>query len=326
MKSLISFLFLNFICLSSLAEDRRTDPSSLTIMTYNTYFMWDGDLPEDCQSRDPIKRLPWFNDPGKALEHMADIAAVIKNNDPDMVNLVELESLAALEKLNNTFLKDSGYKAYMIGNNRNGVCQDVGLLTRIDPLEALARDKSRIDNSEGKSKGVRKNYYAKFEINSHKIALIGGHFKAIPDDKSSKEYREIQATILSDRADTLRSEGFLPIILGDFNDFDSHTLDRNRNRSITRTLKILRGGNTKTRQDDLLNVMQLISQPDRYTAVYDHDRDGLLESYDPDELSAIDHLLIDRQLTPFLERAYIDHTAPLNKHLDHRPIVTILKF
>lgn len=313
------------ISFESLSEDRRTDTSRLTVMTYNTYFMWDGLAPEDCKTNRAIKFLPWFNDPQKAAVHMAEIADVIKNNNPDIVSLVEIEGFDALQKLNTTYLKGMGYKVYMKDDNHRGICQDVGILTRIDPIE-INRDKSRRKNSEDKTKGVRKNYYATFEINNHKIALIGGHFKAHPTVEANREYRNIQATILSDRADKLREEGFLPIILGDFNDFDSKTYDRNSNETITRTLKILRGDNTKTHSDDMFNVANLISHSDRYTAAWDEDGDGLFEFFDPDELSSLDHLLIDKMLMPFVENAYIDHTAPLKKTLDHRPVVVVFAF
>lgn len=311
---------------SLIAEDRRHDKSTLKVMTYNAYFLWDGKEPEECSHNNAIKGLPWFNNSEKAKQHMAEVASVIKNNNPDIINFVEVENIEALKMLNNNFLSDMGYKAYMKDNNKNGVCQDVGMLTRIDP-EEIDRDKSRLDHSSGKTKGVRKNYYAKFNINGKKIALIAGHFKAIPSDKSSKEYRELQARIISNRANELRKEGYLPIVLGDFNDFDSNVLDRNSNVSITKTLKILSGKNTYSKsEDDLFNVAKLINKNDRYTAIYDEDGDGMLESYDPDELSSLDHLFIDKGLLQYVENAYIDHTAPLKKKLDHRPIVVEFGF
>jgi hypothetical protein len=41
-----------------LAEDRRPDQASLSVMTINTYFMWDGVAPEEGSSQIDI---PWRN-------------------------------------------------------------------------------------------------------------------------------------------------------------------------------------------------------------------------------------------------------------------------
>lgn len=320
---MIKFYFFLCILFTSLsfAEDRRPDKNKLKVMTYNPYFLWDGKAPEECKHQNAIKSLPWFNKPDVAKQHMAEVAEIIKNNNPDIINFIEVESINSLKILNDNFLQGLGYKAYMKDNNKSGVCQDVGILTRIDPI-TIDRDESRINDSSGKSKGVRKNYYAKFHVNNHKIALIGAHFKAIPSNKSYKEYREIQARIISNRANELRKSGYLPIVLGDFNDFDSKVLDRNNNVSLTNTLKILSGQNTYSKtEDDLFNIAKLINKNDRYTAIFDEDKDGMLESFDPDELSSLDHLLIDKKLIQYIDNAYIDHTSALKKTLDHRAVI-----
>lgn len=108
MKKYLLALTTLLVCINTSAADRRTDKNTLTIMTYNTYFMWDGVAPEDCSTRDSTKKLPWFNNPEKAKRHMAEIADVIKNNNPDIINLVELESLDYLNILNNEFLQGFG--------------------------------------------------------------------------------------------------------------------------------------------------------------------------------------------------------------------------
>ena len=49
------------------ADDRRTDPSQLTIMSLNAEFLWDGLDPEE---GNPQVQFPWKGVPDEALEHM----------------------------------------------------------------------------------------------------------------------------------------------------------------------------------------------------------------------------------------------------------------
>ena len=90
------------------AADRRSDRSRLVVMTFNAEFLWDGRAPEEGQVN-----FPWKNSPDQADERMRAIAGIIAAHDPDIVNLVEVEGLAALEHLNSTFLADEGYGAFL---------------------------------------------------------------------------------------------------------------------------------------------------------------------------------------------------------------------
>ena len=91
------------------AEDRRIDKTRLVVMTFNTYFMWDGVSPEEGQVQ-----FPWKGSQVEADEHMQKIAEVIIRNDPDVVTLVEVEGLAALNRLNDNFLAGRGYEVSFI--------------------------------------------------------------------------------------------------------------------------------------------------------------------------------------------------------------------
>ena len=100
-----ALLSLQLLPSAALAEDRRPDPASLSVMTINTYFMWDGVAPEDGSSQIDI---PWRNSQLEAEEHMAAIAEVIARANPDIVNLVEFENEAPLTTLNARFLARRG--------------------------------------------------------------------------------------------------------------------------------------------------------------------------------------------------------------------------
>ena len=53
-----ALMSLQLLPIAALAEDRRPDAASLSVMTINTYFMWDGVAPEDGSSQIDI---PWRN-------------------------------------------------------------------------------------------------------------------------------------------------------------------------------------------------------------------------------------------------------------------------
>ena len=101
-KARLSFVGLLLLFPASLlAEDRRTDTSRLSVMTINTLFMWDGVAPEEGSSS---IGFPWKGDPDAAKDHMEELAQLIKASNPDIINLVEVENLDALNLLNDTLL------------------------------------------------------------------------------------------------------------------------------------------------------------------------------------------------------------------------------
>src|SRR6266536_1042961 len=67
------------------ADDRRTDTASLTIMTFNAEFLWDGVEPED--GADTLD-FPWRHSQTEAEEHMAKVAEIVIRANPDILNLV----------------------------------------------------------------------------------------------------------------------------------------------------------------------------------------------------------------------------------------------
>lgn len=118
------------------AEDRRTAPCGLSVMTLNAEFLWDGVEPEEGQVS-----FPWKGSQTEAEDHMRRVAEVIARSNPDIVNLVGVENLAALTTFNTKFLGDRGYRPYLVTGRDTFTGQDVGLLTRVDPEgNAVQRD------------------------------------------------------------------------------------------------------------------------------------------------------------------------------------------
>lgn len=197
------------------AADRRADTDHLVIATLNAEFLWDGQAPEEGQVS-----FPWKNDPTKAEEHMRRVANVIRALDADIVVVVEVENQAALNALNTKFLAGEGYAAFVSNGTDTFTGQDVGLLTRIDPVGNSVRRDDRKGTSGSTEKSVSKNLVARFEAGTTKLALVGIHLLARPDDESRKADRQAQADAVLKIARDLVSDGFEVVVLGDFNDFD----------------------------------------------------------------------------------------------------------
>jgi exonuclease III len=306
------------------AEDRRIDRQFLTIMTLNAEFLWDGVPPEE--GREDRIKFPWRGDKTKAEKHMKDIAKIIIQNNPDIVNLVEVENEQALNTFNNKFLQGMGYKPYFDKGTDSYTGQDMSLLTRIDPIgNAIYHDNRKVEYN-GLAKSVSKNYSAKFIINNIKIALIGLHFLSRPDDTSRKQKRESQAASILSMALDLQKENYKVIILGDFNDFDGAQCcyDHKNSQPITTVLSMLKEMDEDDISDNLINVSSFIPRQDRYTSLYDKNNNDEIDL--PKEYSAIDHVLLSPILAAKVVGANIDHSYDPRYVSDHFPVIVKLKF
>ena len=297
-------------------QDRRNDTTQLTIMAFNAEFLWDGVEPEE-----GIVNFPWRGSPDEALEHMQEIAQAIVKHNPDIVSLAEIENREALDLLNTTFLAGRGYNAYLIDGADSATGQDVALLTRVDP-EVFKRDNSR-ESIGSRTYGVSKNYYAKFNLGEMKFSLVGLHFLARPLDERRKAKREAQARVIRNRAQNLANDGYPPIVLGDFNDYDGQVLDHDQNEPITNVLRIIRDMSPDNQDDDLLNVASRIAPAQRFTSWWDKNENGEVDR--PDELTSIDHILVSAPLIPHLREVVFDPDHDPRQVSDHFPIVIVLE-
>ena len=119
-QSILLVFTLFVLSANGIAADRRSNQNQLSIMTFNGEFLWDGVNPEEGQVD-----FDWKNNPTAAAAHMADIAAIIQQHDPDIINMVEVESLVALETFVSNHLANSGYVAYLVKGADSFTGQDV---------------------------------------------------------------------------------------------------------------------------------------------------------------------------------------------------------
>jgi len=302
------------------AEDRRTDKSCLVIMTLNAEFLWDGTEPEEGQVD-----FAWKHSQTEAEEHMDAVAEIIIASNPDIVNVVEVEGLDALQTFNEKFLSGRGYKAYLVNGTDTYTGQDVGLLTRVDPEDELVRRYAGKGTSGPVQKSVSKNYYAKFTVGDTKLALTGLHFLAIPLSSSRKLQRQAQADAIRALELQLLGQGYQLVVLGDFNDYDggSDSLDHVASPPITNVLATIRAMDPATTADDLVNCASHVAQSERYTAFYDANRNERVDP--PYEHTSIDHILLSPGIASKVELVDMPHNHDPLLVTDHFPVVVRLR-
>ena len=318
MKVLKSIILLIVVQVSIFAADRRIDQTALKVMTFNAEFLWDGIAPEEGRAD-----FPWKGEPEEAAAHMRKVAEVIIRNDPDVINLVEVENIDALNKLNDTYLSGRGYKAHLINGKDSQTGQDVAMLTRIDLDSPIQRD-DRQGRSGEVAKSVSKNYIAKMTVNGKKLAFVGVHLLAIPNNADRKLDRQAQAEAIRGVAMDLQTAGYLPIVLGDMNDYDysEDARDHNESRPISNVLQTLRKMGPSA-EDDLKSVASAIPREDRFTAFWDQNNNNRVDA--PKELTSIDHILVAPEFFQYLEYATIDHTPDPRYVSDHFPVIAFFR-
>ena len=289
-------------CWPVVTEDHRSDPTRLVLMAWNAEFLWDGRSPEEGKID-----FEWKGSPEKAEAHMADIAAVVRMHDPDILHLSEVENGRALDTFNEKFLADSGYRAYFVPGTDTATGQDVALLSRVE-LEGISRD-SRRGRSGKTRKGVSKHYVATLRAGDLRLGLVGVHLLARPHKKSRVADREAQADAVRGMARELAEQGRSLIVWGDFNDFDGHTLDHSGNRPITRVMEWIRELDPGDPNDDLINVAEHLPRQQRYT----NGRDS------------IDHVLLSADLAARILEVEIPRDHDPRAVTNHYPIVVHLR-
>lgn len=306
----IAFLIV-FLPSCGIAGENHT----LTVMTYNVEFMWDGVAPEEGNVD-----FPWKGNQKAAEARMKKIAKVIKRSNPDIINLVEVENINALETLNSKFLEGAGYEPYLVKGRDTATGQDVALLTKIEP-EAIQRNDIK-GKSRNVVKAVAKNYFATIDYEGYKLGIVGIHFLAQPRSKSRQDLRQAQADAVRQTVINLQRQGYLPIVLGDFNDYDGEVLDRNNHQPITNVLAQIKSLGNNDPDDDLINTMEFVTKENRYTSYYDPNRDGEIQ---PDkEYAAIDFVLIAPELKSAVRKVTIDRSYDPRELSDHFPIIVTL--
>jgi endonuclease/exonuclease/phosphatase family metal-dependent hydrolase len=281
-------------------------------------------------------------------EHLERVAALIETLNPDVFNLVEVTSREAVDQLV-AILHEKGlgdYRGYHVDSHDSFTAGDVAVIAKFapDPIDGApirtiyspAEDPSWRQNftfpsrgrgggtSQGSTSLDRNSMYF-FTIAGHQLGFFGLHLRSNPQDEHANAKR-MGETAVARRA--LRSEivarGYLPIVLGDLNDYDPDVPDRDGSRGTSTTvLRDLKDFDPDRPGLELVNVAERITRvADRYTSHWDRNEN---RAHDGDDVyTMIDHILLPRELMPFVSRVFISHSVSLETS-DHYPVVVDLR-
>lgn len=276
------------------------------------------------------------------LDRVADLIEVLT---PDVLNLVECTSVEAVAALVDRLHAKghTDYRGYHVESNDRFSGMDVALITRLpvdevdgqtirtvyseedDPTWRSVYTFTNWDGDPDKdttSLGRNSIYY--LTIAGHKLGFLGLHLKSNPSSEyaNAKRMAEVDVARRAIRSQ-LVGKGYLPVVLGDLNDYDPDVPDRDESRSTrTTAVKDLKDFDPDSPGDELVNVAAWIpNQADRYTSHWDTNENG---AHDGDDVyTMIDHILLPKQLEPYITRAFIAHVVDLTTS-DHFPVVVDL--
>ena len=290
--------------------DRRKDKNSLRFVQYNVEWLFmDYYASSDC----PGNGCEWHTQTD-AQTHMSYVSNVVRNLNPDIINFCEIEGCDELNMLQKQL--DTSYNPYLKKGTDTATGQNVGMLTRIDPLVNLYRSEEKIaypipgskcgTTTASGTSGVSKHYITEFKLAGYKVALIGAHLLAIPTDPSRCVQREAQAQVLQNIVSSYIQKGYEIILTGDMNDYDAEVLDINSDNPNSRVLDILKGlDGQKKGQYTLTNVAYRVSQKERYTDWWDSDNNCNTSSQK--DYSLLDHVLVTEKIDKQIINVYIYH-------------------
>jgi exonuclease III len=331
---IILFIFLSLLVMSSsdcpnVSNSRQLNKDTLRIVQYNAEWLFiDYYANMDC----PGNGCTWHTTTD-AQTHLSYVSNIINKLNPDIINICEVEGCDELNMLHNS----TGYVSYLKKGNDTGTGQNVGMLTKIDPIIDLYRTEERVNypikgsmcgyTGVPGTTGVSKHYITEFVFNNIKLAFIGVHLLAIPTDPGRCAQREGQAQVIQNVVSSYVSKDYEIIIIGDMNDYDGSVLDINSNKPTSKVLDILKGNyGDKKNLYKLTNVAYLLNQNDRYSDWWDSDLNCSTNSIN--DLSMIDHVLVsdgikDKIINMFIYHGYKEYCGKWNS--DHWPVVIDLK-
>lgn len=278
-------------------------------------------------------------------QHLNRVADIIEVLNPDILNLVEVTSREVvdelLERLRAKGLTD--YHGYHIDSHDRYTGMDVALITRHEPDlidgTAIRTYYSKADDPSyrqayevttyagqvlNRSASLDRNSAYFIKVAGHKLGFLGLHLKSNPDYEWANAQRTAESKVaVRVIAGEIVKRGYLPVVLGDLNDYDPDVPDRDDTRSTkTKVLRRLKDFDTTRPGDELFNVAELMpNQSDRYTSQWDWNENRAIDTQDV--LTMIDHILLPVELKPFVKRAFVAHVVALETS-DHFPVVVDL--
>ena len=291
--------------------------------------------------------------PGR-LRHLEGVAAVIEAIDPDIIVLSEVTSAGTVAELAKILREKSlgDFHGHHIEGRDTFTGFDVAFLSRVPPdsvagetvhlfapdklpkLKAVQAGQATLpwtaecyvkpdrDGEEHEHIAILKRHAVSFfTVAGHQIGLVGLHLKSNPSDPAANALRMAEVAIVRRivRREIL-PRGYMPIVLGDINDYDPDVPMADDYRTTqTTVLRNLKDINPEAPGVELVNAARFIPRvADRFSSHWDYNENGAAD--DDDVFTLIDHILLDQRLIPGLRRAYICHAGCLDVS-DHFPVV-----
>jgi endonuclease/exonuclease/phosphatase family metal-dependent hydrolase len=325
-------------CFASRIAIAQQDFVPLRIVTFNAEFLAaPGVTPGEIQN---------YQFEHGRRQHLERVAHLVETLNPDIFNLVEVTSKDAVDQLVE-ILHEKGftdYRGYHIDSNDTYTALDVAVITRYAPDvidgkpirtyfssgdDPTWRESFQFRGRNGRmirdTTSLSRNSVYFITVAGHKLGFLGLHLKANPQDDYSNGRRSGEA-ILAGRV--LRGEitkrGYLPIVLGDLNDYDPDVPDRDESRETSTTvLRDLKDFDALRQGPELVNAAEkIVRKADRYTSHWDWNEN---HAHDGDDIyTMIDHILLAKELMPYVTRAFICHTVSLDTS-DHYAVVVDLR-
>lgn len=290
--------------------DRRKNKNSLRLVQYNVEWLF---IDYYSSSNCPGNGCTWHT-LSDAQTHLSYVSNVLKYLQADIINFCEIEGCDELNMLKEQV--DLSYNPYLKKGTDTSTGQNVGILTKVDPVVSLYRSEERVSYPISGTKcgsttvsgttGVSKHYITEFKIAKMNVAMIGAHLLAIPTDPSRCVQREAQAQVLQNIVSSYIQKGYEVILLGDMNDYDAEVLDLNSDKPTSRALDIMKGlDGQKKGTYNLTNIAIKIAQSNRYSDWWDSDNNCNTSSQR--DLSMIDHILVTSNIMKRITNAFIYH-------------------
>ena len=277
--------------------------------------------------------------------HLEGVATLIETLNPDIVNLVEVSSKEAVDAVV-AILHEKGmteYKGYHIDSNDPFTAGDVALISKIEPDLVEGQPIRTIYSEEGDptwresfsfigrggekvtlNTSISRNSLYFLTVGGHKLGFVGLHLKSNPQDDYSNAKRTAEAAVVRRIINgEVTKRGYQPVVIGDLNDYDPDVPDADESRATSTTvIRDIKDYDPAQDGPELVNVAEKIArQADRYTSHWDRNENGADDG--DDVYTMIDHILLPKDLMPFVTRAFICHSVGIDTS-DHFAVVVDL--